>query len=120
MDNVYKHDSLSSPVPHSQLRTTRDKEKKKLVGLRDRLREALGGTVHTTGITQVDPSASTGQILKNGYLSKRPDNVLRLARKQWPKRYCTVSMNGFTMAHSHVSACIGPFVCTCAVVFVFS
>ena len=55
------------------------------------------------GITQVDPSASTELTEKSGYLTKRPENVLRLTRRQWPKRYCTVSSNGFTMAHSHVS-----------------
>ena len=55
------------------------------------------------GITQVDPSASTELTQKSGYLTKKPENVLRLTRRQWPKRYCTVSSNGFTMAHSHVS-----------------
>ena len=75
-----------------------------LINLKDKLREdLLGGSVHHSGITQVDPANSTDQLQKSGYLSKRPDNVLRLPRKQWPKRYCTVGMNGFSMAHSHVS-----------------
>ena len=87
----------------TQLRTAQDKERKKLISLKDKLREDIGGSVNHAGITQVDPANSTGLMQKSGYLSKRPDNMLRLARKQWPKRYCTVSMNGFTMAHSHVS-----------------
>lgn len=61
------------------------------------------------GIIQVDPSANTGLTEKSGYLAKRPENVLRIPRRQWPKRYCTVSGNGFTMAHSHVSL-ICPFI----------
>ena len=55
------------------------------------------------GIEQVDPSSTTDLTQKSGYLAKRPENVLWLARKQWPKKYCTVSKNGFTMANSHVS-----------------
>ena len=56
------------------------------------------------GPTQVDPSLCTEITEKTGYLCKKPENTL-LLRRQWPKRYCTVSMQGFTLANSHVSEC---------------
>ena len=78
--------------------------------VKEQIRKDLGIDASSTGITQVDPAAITGQTEKSGYLAKKPENVLRLTRRQWPKRYCTVSKNGFTMAHSHVSV---PLQCTC-------
>lgn len=88
----------------SEIRAKQDKEKKRLSSLREKIRQDLGMGVIKAGITQVDPSASTELTQKSGYLTKRPENVLRLTRRQWPKRYCTVSSNGFTMAHSHTHA----------------
>ena len=60
----------------------------------------MGGKLQ--GPTQVDPSLCTGMTEKSGYLGKKPENTLRIPRRQWPKRYCTVSMQGFTLANSHV------------------
>ena len=87
-----------------QLKLKQDEERKSLVTSKDKIREAmgmLGGKLQ--GPTQVDPSLCTGMTDKSGYLGKKPENTLRLPRRQWPKRYCTVSMQGFTMANSHVS-----------------
>ena len=96
--------SLFLPLPPSlQIRSKNDKEKKRLMAVKEKIRKDLGIDPSSAGITQVDPAAITGQTEKSGYLAKKPENVLRLTRRQWPKRYCTVSKNGFTMAHSHVS-----------------
>jgi Arf-GAP/SH3 domain/ANK repeat/PH domain-containing protein len=85
----------------SQMRATQDEEKKKLQLARERLRGALGIGTKIHAPAHLDPSASTGRTEKEGYLGKRPENPLRLARKAWPKKYCTVSMQGFTMGQSH-------------------
>ena len=85
------------------MRARQDEEKKKLQLARERLRGALGIGTKIQAPTHLDPSASTGVTDKQGYLGKRPENPLRLARKTWPKKYCTVSMQGFTMGQSHVS-----------------
>ena len=72
---------------------------------KEKIREAMGmmgGRLQ--GPTQVDPSVCTGMTEKSGYLCKKPENTLRIPRRQWPKRYCTVSMQGFTLANSHVSS----------------
>ena len=87
-----------------QLRTVQDEEKKKLQVARDRLRAALGIGAKIQAPTHLDPSACTGLTDKQGYLGKRPENPLRLARNRWPKKYCTVSMQGFTLGQSHVRA----------------
>ena len=76
---------------------------------RDRIRNDMGIMVGKShGPAQVDPNQCTDMIEKTGYLGKRPDNALRLPRRQWPKKYCTVSMQGFTLANSHVrySSCM--------------
>ena len=87
-----------------QLKGKQDEERKSLMTAKDKIREAmgmLGGKLQ--GPTQVDPSLCTEMTEKAGYLCKKPENTLRLPRRQWPKRYCTVSMQGFTLANSHVS-----------------
>ena len=86
-----------------QVRTKQDEDRKRLASVKAKLRQSLGIGAMQAGIVQVDPSASTGLTQKSGYLDKRPDNVLRLNRKQWRKCYCTVNMSGFTIAHTHVS-----------------
>ena len=87
-----------------QLRTKQDEERKRLMAARDRIRNDMGIMVGKShGPAQVDPNQCTDMIEKTGYLGKRPDNALRLPRRQWPKKYCTVSMQGFTLANSHVS-----------------
>ncbi len=94
--------------PHLQLKVKQDEERKNLVVSKDKIREAMGmfgGKLQ--GPTQVDPSLCTGMTEKVGYLCKKPENTLRLPRRQWPKRYCTVSMQGFTLANSHVSSLFG-------------
>ncbi len=73
------------------------------MAVKEKLKEDLGMGVKKSGFTQVDPAASTELTQKSGYLAKRPENMFKLPRRAWPKRYCTVSTNGFTMAHSHVS-----------------
>ena len=71
---------------------------------KDKVRSAMGITgAKTSGPDQVDPKACTELLDKRGYLGKRPDNALRIARRQWPKKYCTVNMEGFSLANSHVS-----------------
>lgn len=85
-----------------QLRSQQDDEKKKLQVARERLRGALGIGAKIQAPTHLDPSASTGLTEKQGYLGKRPENPLRLARNRWPKKYCTVGMQGFTLGQSHV------------------
>ena len=62
----------------------------------------MGVSVKLQGPSQVDPSSNTGLHEKTGYLAKRPDGAIRIGRRQWPKRYCTVNLSGFTMSHSHV------------------
>lgn len=87
-----------------QLKCKQDDERKSLMGAKEKIRGAMGmmqGKLQ--GPTQVDPSLCTGMTEKSGYLGKKPENTLRLPRRQWPKRYCTVSMQGFTLANSHVS-----------------
>lgn len=86
----------------SELKTKQDDERKVLVAAKEKIRSAMGmmgDKLH--GPTQVDPSLCTGMTEKSGYLGKKPENTLRLPRRQWPKRYCTVSMQGFTLANSH-------------------
>lgn len=85
----------------TELRSKQEEEKKKLQVARDRLRGALGIGGKIQAPTHLDPSASTGLTEKQGYLGKRPENPLRLARNRWPKKYCTVSMQGFTLGQSH-------------------
>lgn len=85
-----------------------DEEKKKLQVARERLRAALGIGTKIQAPTHLDPSASTGLTDKEGYLGKRPENPLRLARKMWPKKFCTVSMQGFTLGQSHVRGPVFP------------
>ncbi len=87
------------------MRTKQDKEKKQLVTVKEKIKEDLGMGVKKAGFTQIDPSNSTELTQKSGYLAKRPENLFILPRRAWPKRYCTVSPNGFTLAHSHVSTC---------------
>lgn len=88
---------------HMQLRAKQDEERKRLIAARDRIRNDMGIMVGKShGPAQVDPNQCTDTTEKTGYLGKRPDNALRLPRRQWPKKYCTVSMNGFTLANSHV------------------
>lgn len=66
----------------------------------------IGGKAE--GPVQVDPSLCTELTEKSGHLGKKPENALRIPRRQWPKRYCTVSMQqGFTLANSHVCVCVG-------------
>ena len=87
-----------------QLRTKQDEERKQLLAARDRIRNDMGIMVgKSQGPAQVDPNQCTDMTEKFGYLGKRPDNALRLPRRQWPKKYCSVSMQGFTIANSHVS-----------------
>ena len=89
---------------HMQLRTKQDEERKRLMAARDRIRNDMGIIVGKShGPAQVDPNQCTDMTEKSGYLGKRPDNALRLPRRQWPKKYCTVSMQGFSLANSHVS-----------------
>lgn len=95
--------AISDGISLVQIRSKQDEDRKRLATVKDKLRQSLGIGAMQAGIIQVDPSANTGLTHKSGYLDKRPDNVLRLNRKQWRKCYCTVSMNGFTMAHTHVS-----------------
>ncbi len=65
----------------------------------------MGGKAQ--GPIQVDPSLATSMTDKAGQLGKKPDLSLRFPWKQWPKKYCTISMmNGFTLANSHVSVCV--------------
>lgn len=97
---------LSCDSTKLQLRTKQDEERKRLMAARDRIRNDMGIMVGKShGPAQVDPNQCTDMIEKTGYLGKRPDNALRLPRRQWPKKYCTVSMQGFTLANSHVSQC---------------
>lgn len=87
-----------------QVKAKQDEERKTLMTAKEKIRAAMGmmgGKMQ--GPTQVDPSLCTGMTEKSGYLAKKPENTLRLPRRQWPKRYCTVSMQGFTLANSHVS-----------------
>lgn len=89
---------------HAQLRSKQDDERKRLLAAKDSLCSAMGiGVLKLQGPTHLDPSACTGMTDKTGYLGKRPENALRITRRPWPKRFCTVSMQGFTLAHSHVS-----------------
>ena len=89
---------------HTQLRSKQDDERKRLLAAKDSLCSAMGiGVLKLQGPTHLDPSACTGMTDKTGYLGKRPENALRITRRPWPKRFCTVSMQGFTLAHSHVS-----------------
>lgn len=89
---------------HMQLRAKQDEERKQLLAARDRIRNDMGIMVGKShGPAQVDPNQCTDMTEKFGYLGKRPDNALRLPRRQWPKKYCSVSMQGFTIANSHVS-----------------
>ena len=82
----------------------KDDERKRLLAAKDSLCSAMGiGVLKLQGPTHLDPSACTGMTDKTGYLGKRPENALRITRRPWPKRFCTVSMQGFTLAHSHVS-----------------
>lgn len=86
------------------LRAIQDEERKRLVQARDSLRNSMGVSVKLQGPSQVDPSSNTGLHEKTGYLAKRPDGAIRIGRRQWPKRYCTVNLSGFTMSHSHTHA----------------
>ena len=86
------------------LRVVQDEERKRLVQVRDNLRNSMGVNVKLQGPSQVDPSSNTGLHEKTGYLAKRPDGAIRIGRRQWPKRYCTVNLSGFTMSHSHTHA----------------
>ena len=61
----------------------------------------LGGKAQ--GPAHLDPSQCTEMTDKSGYLCKKPENTIRIPRRKWPKCFCTVSMSGFTLAHSHVS-----------------
>ena len=86
------------------MRAKQDDERKRLLAARDSLRSAMGiGVLKLQGPTHLDPQACTGLTEKTGYLGKRPENALRITRRPWPKRFCTASMQGFTLAHSHVS-----------------
>ena len=89
-----------------QLRSKQDEERKKLTSARERLKTALGIGFKQAGPLQVDPSANTDLSEKFGYLGKRPENVMRIPRRQWPKRYCSVTTGGFSLSHSHVRACV--------------
>eukprot|EP00731_Ephydatia_muelleri_P010938 Em0005g1524a len=86
------------------LRAVQDEERKRLMQVRDNLRNSMGVSVKLQGPSQVDPSSNTGLHEKTGYLAKRPDGAIRIGRRQWPKRYCTVNLSGFTMSHSHTHA----------------
>jgi len=89
----------------SELRSKQDDERKRLLAAKDSLCSAMGiGVLKLQGPTHLDPSACTGMTDKTGYLGKRPENALRITRRPWPKRFCTVSMQGFTLAHSHTHA----------------
>ncbi|XP_064381820.1 arf-GAP with SH3 domain, ANK repeat and PH domain-containing protein 1-like isoform X2 [Halichondria panicea] len=87
----------------SEQRTKQDNEKKLLTEARGKIRSAMGimgGKAQ--GPIQVDPSLATSMTDKAGQLGKKPDLSLRFPWKQWPKKYCTISMmNGFTLANSH-------------------
>lgn len=88
-----------------QLKLKQEEEKKRLQGARDDLREAmgmLGGKAQ--GPAHLDPSQCTEMTDKSGYLCKKPENTIRIPRRKWPKCFCTVSMSGFTLAHSHTHA----------------
>ena len=103
-------------ITHTQLRTRQDEERKRLLSARDRIRNDMGIMVSKShGPAQVDPNQCTDLTEKTGYLGKRPDNALRLPRRQWPKKYCSVNMQGFTLANSHVSGCL----CLCHVLTMF-
>jgi len=87
-----------------QLRSKQDEEKKSLMTAKEKIRSAMGmmgGKLQ--GPAMVDPSLFTELTEKQGFLNKKPEYTLRIPRRQWPKRYCTVSMQGFTIANSHVS-----------------
>ena len=88
-----------------KLRSKQDEERKSLMAAREKIRGAMGlmREKQQHGPTLVDPSLCTELTEKSGYLGKKPEYTLRLPRRQWPKRYCTVSMQGFTLANSHVS-----------------
>ena len=98
--DLLSHDLLSHDL---QLRAQQDEERKKLQVARERMRGALGIGAKIQAPAHLDPSATTGLTDKQGYLGKRPENPLRLARNRWPKKYCSVAMQGFSLGQSHVS-----------------
>ncbi len=96
---------LLPSLPSAQLRVKQDEERKKLLTVRESLKEKMGiGAKSATGHARIDLQSNPDFTDKSGYLGKRAE-ALRIPRRAWPKRYCTVSMNGFTMASSHVSLC---------------